>query len=73
MIGKIMDVKFRRWLYGVGVAAGSVCLVYGLITSEQLVVWLALLAALLGVTAYANAGLAGATPKHALDEDDETV
>lgn len=40
----------RAWLYGVMVAAGGVAVVYGLLTIEQLGVWLVLGGALLGVS-----------------------
>ena len=39
----------RRWVYGIALAAGSLALIYGLVTGEQLAGWLALIAAVLGV------------------------
>ena len=56
MTGKIMDIRFRKWLYGTGIASAAVFVTYGIITAEQAVIWIALLAALLGVTAIANVG-----------------
>lgn len=47
----------RRWAYGVLVAAGTVLVVHGIVTTEQVAAWLLLGAALLGVT-----GLAVANP-----------
>lgn len=54
--GKIMDIRFRKWLYSAGIALAAVFVMYGIITAEQAVVWIALLAALLGITAIANVG-----------------
>lgn len=64
-MGKLLDVKYRVWLYGVGVSLSSVGIVYGLITLQEATVWLALLAAILGVTAIANVGERGVEPRHA--------
>ena len=71
MVGKIVDIRFRKWLYRVGTAVGAILVMYGIINSEELVVWLALLLAVLGITADANVGLAGVTPRHAVDSDNE--
>lgn len=38
----------RAYIYGILVAAGAIALVYGLVTNEELVVWLALGGAILG-------------------------
>lgn len=44
----ITNPAIRAYIYGILAAAGAVALVYGLVTEEQLVVWLALGAAVLG-------------------------
>lgn len=56
---KVMTIKVRVWLYGIGIGIGGVCLVYGVLTAEQLVAWLGLLAAILAVTAVSNVGEKG--------------
>ena len=71
MVGRIIDIRFRKWLYRVGTAVGAILVMYGIINSEQLVVWLALLLAVLGITADANVGVAGVTPRRAVDSDNE--
>lgn len=71
MVGKIVDIRFRKWLYRVGIAVGAILVMYGIINSEQLVVWLALLLAVLGITADANVGVAGVTPRRAVDSYNE--
>ena len=69
MVGKIIDIRFRKWLYRVGTAVGAILVMYGIINSEQLVVWLALLLAVLGITADANVGELGVTPRRTLDDN----
>ena len=69
-MGKIMDIRFRRWLYGVGVAIGALLVGYGYLNGEQLLMWLALLTAVLGLTATANLGEKGAEPRRAVDGED---
>jgi hypothetical protein len=44
----IKDNVKRAYIYGILVAAGAVALVYGLVTNEQLAVWIALGGAVLG-------------------------
>ena len=44
----IKDPATRAYIYGIIAAAGAVALVYGFVTDEQLVVWLALGGAILG-------------------------
>jgi hypothetical protein len=44
----IQDNRVRAYIYGILVAAGAVAIVYGLVTSEELVVWIALGGAILG-------------------------
>lgn len=73
MTGFIMDVKFRMWLYGIGVAAGSVMTVYGILTLEQVSVWLGLLSAILGITAIANVGDRGAIVRGVDEEPTDTL
>lgn len=45
----------RRWAYSVLAAAGSVAIVYGIATTEEVAAWLLLGAALFGVTGIAVA------------------
>lgn len=45
----------RRWLYSIAAAAGTLAVLYGIITVEQLPAWLQFIAALLGVTTNAMA------------------
>ena len=73
MTGFIMDVKFRLWLYGIGVAAGSVMAVYGILTLEQVSVWLGLLSAILGITAIANVGDRGTIVRGVDEEPTDTL
>lgn len=44
----IKDPTKRAYYYGIIAAVGAVALVYGLVTSEQLIVWLALGGSILG-------------------------
>lgn len=46
----ITNPKIRAYIYGIMVAAGAVALVYGLVTPDQLGVWLALGGAVLGLS-----------------------
>ena len=55
----IVNEKFRIWVYGIGIAAGSVAVVYGFMTAEEVAVWLGLLSAILGLTAVAHVGEKG--------------
>ncbi|QOT19747.1 hypothetical protein [Paenarthrobacter sp. YJN-5] len=44
----IKDPAIRAWIYGIFAAGAAVAVVYGLVTNEQVTVWLALVAAVLG-------------------------
>lgn len=44
----IKNPKTRLYIYGILVAAGAVALTYGLLTHDQVVVWIALGGAILG-------------------------
>jgi hypothetical protein len=44
----IHDPKKRRYIYGILTAIGGVLLIYGLVSKEELVVWLALGGSILG-------------------------
>lgn len=44
----IKNPQFRKYIYGILVAAGAVALCYGIVTKEQLFVWVALGGAILG-------------------------
>lgn len=44
----IKDPTVRIWIYGIIVAAGAVALTYGIVTRDQMVVWVALGGAILG-------------------------
>ena len=57
--GKIFDVKTRRWLYRIGIAAGALLVAYGIVDEDVIGVWGALFAAIIGLGAV-NAGDAGA-------------
>lgn len=48
MIKALQQPKVRRWIYGILTAAGAVAVTYGLVTGEQLSVWLLLAANVLG-------------------------
>lgn len=47
--GKIVDVKYRRYIYGVGVGIGGVLFFYRLVTKEEIEVWAFLLSLMLGL------------------------
>lgn len=47
--GKIVDVKYRRYIYGVGVGIGGVLFFYRLVTKEEIEVWTFLLSLMLGL------------------------
>lgn len=53
--------EVRAWIYGILAAAGPVAVVYGLVTAEQVALWLGLGGAILGIPAGALA--AANTPK----------
>ena len=57
--GKIFDVKTRRWLYRIGIAAGALLVAYGIVDENVIGLWGVLFAAILGL-ADVNAGDAGA-------------
>ena len=57
--GKIFDVKTRRWLYRIGIAAGALLVAYGIVDENVIGMWGVLFAAILGL-ADVNAGDAGA-------------
>ena len=57
--GKIFDIKTRRWLYRIGIAAGALLVAYGIVDANVIGLWGALFAAILGL-ADVNAGDAGA-------------
>ena len=57
--GKVFDVKTRRWLYRIGIAAGALLVAYGIVDENVIGLWGALFAAILGL-ADVNAGDAGA-------------
>ena len=57
--GKIFDVKTRRWLYRIGIAAGALLVAYGIVDENVIGMWGILFAAILGL-ADVNAGDAGA-------------
>ena len=57
--GKIFDVKTRRWLYRIGIAAGALLVAYGIVDADVIGLWGVLFAAILGL-ADVNAGDAGA-------------
>ena len=57
--GKVFDVKTRRWLYRIGIAAGALLVAYGIVDANVIGLWGALFAAILGL-ADVNAGDAGA-------------
>ena len=57
--GKIFDVKTRRWLYRIGMAAGALLVAYGIVDANVIGLWGILFAAVLGL-ADVNAGNAGA-------------
>ncbi len=46
--GKIFDVKTRRWLYRIGIAAGALLVAYGLVDENVIGMWGILFAAILG-------------------------
>ena len=56
--GQILDIKFRKWFYRVGIAAGALLAAYGLVSQELLGLWGVLFSALLGL-ADVNAGYRG--------------
>lgn len=58
-MNKIFNETTRTWIYSVGVSAGAVAVFYGFMSAQELVVWLGLLATILGVTAVANIGERG--------------
>lgn len=43
--------KVRAWIYGVLVAAGPLATVYGFVTADEVVLWLGLGGAVLGIPA----------------------
>lgn len=45
----IKSVRGRQWLYGVAIAVIALSAFYGLITEESTVLWIAVVAALLGL------------------------
>ena len=55
----ISDVKSRRWLYRIGIAAGALLVAYGIVDENVIGLWGVLFAAILGL-ADVNAGDAGA-------------
>ena len=57
--GKIFDVKTRRWLYRIGMAAGALLVAYGIVDANVIGLWGVLFTAILGL-ADVNAGDAGA-------------
>jgi hypothetical protein len=44
----IQDNRTRAYIYGILVAVGAVALAYGLVSNDELVVWIALGGAILG-------------------------
>lgn len=44
----IKDPQLRAYIYGVLVALGAIALAYGIVTSEELAVWLGLGGSILG-------------------------
>ena len=37
--GKIFDVKTRRWLYRIGIAAGALLVAYGIVDANVIGLW----------------------------------
>ena len=44
----IKNETTRKYIYGILVAAGALALIYGLVTNEQLIAWIAFGGAILG-------------------------
>lgn len=44
----IKDPKVRAYIYGILLAVGSIALCYGIVTDQELAVWIALGGAILG-------------------------
>ena len=59
---RFLSRQHRKYLYTVAVASMAVLVAYDVISGEQAPVWLALIAAITGITAPATA-LANLTPK----------
>lgn len=47
--GKILDIKYRRYIYSLGVGIGGVLFFYRLVTKEEIEVWAFLLSLMLGL------------------------
>ena len=58
-MNRIMNVKFRRWAYGVSVAGFGVLGVYGIVDADQMAAWAILASAVAGL-ALINSTDAGA-------------
>lgn len=69
-MGWVLSREGRKWLYGVAVVAIPLLVLYGAIDPKAAPLWLAFLAALLGVAAPAMA-LAHLTPRN--PEDSVTI
>jgi hypothetical protein len=55
MLAWLMSANGRRWIYGVAGAAILLLGIYGMVTNEQGIAWLALVAAAVGLAAPATA------------------
>jgi hypothetical protein len=62
----------RRWLYGITAALLAVLAVYGIVSEEQVPLWLALAGAVLGIASPA-AALTHITPDPGQEPDDLTT
>src|SRR5699024_7533233 len=49
----------RRWIYAVAAALGAAAIFYGIMTAEEVAIWLGVLIALLGGLAVSNVGEKG--------------
>lgn len=47
--GKILDIKYRRYIYSLGVGIASVLFFYNIVTKEEIEVWTGLFALMLGL------------------------
>lgn len=54
-----MTEKTRAYIYRILIAAGTIALAYGLITADQIAVWLGLATAILNIMPAANTKING--------------
>lgn len=47
--GKILDIKYRRYIYSLGVGIAGVLFFYNIVTKEEIEVWTGLFALMLGL------------------------